>query len=53
MGSGFFNANGFDFQDPLSIDAACPPPGSVPEPMTLALLGTALLGFRAIRRRMA
>jgi hypothetical protein len=45
-----FNVNSFDFPDPDKHD---PPPRSVPEPMTLTLLGTTLLGFGLIRRRKA
>jgi hypothetical protein len=43
-----FNVNSFDFHDP---DKHYTPPRSVPEPMTLTLLGTTLLGFGLIRRR--
>jgi PEP-CTERM motif len=44
----------FDYNDLIfGFFGIAPPPPSVPEPMTLSLLGAGLVGFAAIRRRRA
>ena len=49
-----FNANYFDFHDADHSDhQGNHDRDPIPEPMTIALLGTALLGFGVIRRRKA
>jgi hypothetical protein len=53
-GVGSFNENSFDFHnDDHSDNRGNHDRDPIPEPMTIALLGTALLGFGVIRRRKA
>lgn len=44
-------ASGFAFPSNITIQAQSDAPEAVPEPATLTLLGTALFGYRVVRRR--